>query len=118
MSQSQAMPILLSLIAAISGAGAQFFYKRAALKFTEVPIWANGSFFAGLVLFTSVLALFIVAFRLGGRLFVIYPVYATTYIWVGLIGVLVDHEAWSWMQVAGVFTIIAGVALIGIGAPT
>jgi drug/metabolite transporter (DMT)-like permease len=116
MNGSQATPILLTLIAAVSGAGAQFFYKRAALKFTETPIWSNGSLFAGLLLFTLVLVLFIAAFRMGGRLFVIYPVYATTYIWVGLIGVFIDHEAWSWLQLAGVGTIIAGVALIGAGA--
>lgn len=116
MAQSQLTPILMTLVAAVSGALAQFFYKKAALNFTEVPIWNNFSLFAGLALFTLVLVLFIVAFRMGGRLFVIYPVYATTYIWVGLLGVFIGKEPWTWVQLVGVATIILGVTLIGVGS--
>lgn len=118
MATGQSVPILLSLLAALSGAVAQYFYKHAALSIKEVPIYRNLQLFAGLFFFTLVLVLFIIAFRKGGRLFVIYPVYATTYIWVGLIGVWLDREPWSWIQVAGVLTIMLGVALIGVGSST
>lgn len=116
--QSQAMPIILSLIAAIAGAFAQFFYKAGALQIKEIPIYKNWPIFAGLISFTIVLILFIAAFRMGGRMFVIYPVYATTYIWVGVLGVFVDKEPWSWLQVAGVLIICSGVGLLGLGSQT
>jgi len=114
---SQTLPIILSLAAAFTGAFANWFYKTGANKMDELVWYKNWYIAAGLVFFTSVLVLFIIAFRMGGRLFVVYPVYATTYIWVGLIGVYLDKEPWSIWQIAGTGFIILGVGLIAGGYP-
>ena len=61
--------------------------------------------------------LFVAAFRLGGRLSVIYPVYATTFIWATVIAVFVDHEPISWAQAVGIGVIVGGVILVTTAAP-
>lgn len=114
---SQLVPILLSLLAALAGAFANWFYKTGANKMSELAWYKNWYIGAGLLSFTSVLILFIIAFRFGGRLLVVYPVYATTYIWVGLIGVYFYQEPWALRQVAGIGLIILGVSLVAGGRP-
>jgi hypothetical protein len=110
--ESQLYPIILSLIAAILGALAQYFYKIGALKLTEIPLYKNFYLLGGMISFFWVLLLFIFAFRLGGRMFVIYPVYATTYIWGGLIAYYWAQEPINSWQIAGVGLIMSGVSLI------
>ncbi len=112
---SQAIPIILSLVAAMGGAFANWFYKVGANNIGEVAWHKNWYILAGLISFTSVLVLFLLAYKLGGRLFVIYPVYATTYIWAGLIGVYIDKEPWSIWQIIGVGLILMGVSMTAIG---
>lgn len=114
---SQIVPIVLSLTAAFNGAFANWFYKTGANKMDELVWYKNWFIPAGVVSFISVLVLFIFAFKVGGRLFVVYPVYATTYIWVGLLGVYLDKEPWTMWQVTGVGLIILGVSLIAGGYP-
>jgi drug/metabolite transporter (DMT)-like permease len=115
--KSQLVPILLYLIAGISGAGGQYLYKLGAAQLGVVPLWKNWQIGAGVVAFTAVMVCFIAAFKLGGRLSVIYPMYATTFIWGALIGVLVVGEPWSWAQVTGIAVIVAGCILVAVGAP-
>lgn len=109
-------PILLASIAALLGAAANWCFKRSALQFVETPIYKNLALGLGLLAFTAVLVLFTLAYRSGGKLLVIYPAYATTYIWALLIAKFVDHEAISTAQVAGILAIMIGVTLIGVGA--
>ena len=112
--ESQIYPILLSLIAAILGALAQYFFKMGALKLTDIPIYKNYYLMGGLISFFWVLVLFIFAFRLGGRMFVVYPAYATTYIWGGLIAFYWAQEPINSWQLGGVGLIIIGVSLISV----
>jgi drug/metabolite transporter (DMT)-like permease len=109
---SQLIPIILSLIAAVLGAMAQWFYKVGAMRLWEVAPWKNWHLMAGVASFTAVLILFIAAFRLGGRLFTVYPAYATTYVWGGLIAYYWEGEAIGTAQMIGVSLIIAGVGFI------
>lgn len=118
MMASQLIPIVLSLIAAVFGAIANWLYRRAALQLSEVSIWKNFSFMAGLFFFVLVLVLLMTAFRLGGRMMVVYPVYSTTYVWALLLALFVDHEKIVWPQYIGISLIVAGVSLIGWGAKT
>jgi drug/metabolite transporter (DMT)-like permease len=111
---NQTLPIILNLIAALFGAGGQYLYKLGAGKLGQVPIYKNWEIAVGALLFTGVMGLFIAAFKLGGRLSVTYPVYATTFVWGLLIGGLIEKEPISSGQIAGVGLILAGVALIGI----
>ncbi|MGZ3742826.1 MAG: hypothetical protein ACXWRE_04115 [Pseudobdellovibrionaceae bacterium] len=110
------VPVSLSLIAAAFGAIANLLYKKAAVRIFEVPLWQNGFLWLGLVLFTLVLVLFITAFRLGGNLMVVYPTYATTYIWALFLASKFSDEVISSWQYLGVGLIGLGVSLIGLGA--
>ena len=114
---SQFVPILLYLVAGLCGAGGQYLYKLGAAQLGEIPLWRNLPIFGGVFAFCLVMVCFISAFRLGGRLSVIYPMYAVTFIWGLLIGVNVEQEPWSWIQVGGVGTIVLGCVIVAIGAP-
>jgi drug/metabolite transporter (DMT)-like permease len=104
------------LIAAVLGAAANWLYKKAALRFFEIPVWKNLPFFLGILCFVLVLVLFIAAFRNGGRLLVVYPAYATTYIWALVLASVVEREPISPWQIGGILSIILGVCMIGLGA--
>ena len=114
---SQLVPILLNLLAAFFGAGGQYLYKLGAARMDSVPLLRNWALFAGVVLFCVVMGCFVWAFKLGGRLSVVYPVYATTFFWGMLLAVLVDGEPYSGLQIAGVAVIVLGVAMLAVGYP-
>jgi drug/metabolite transporter (DMT)-like permease len=113
--QSQLIPILLNLLAALIGALGQYLYKLGGLRLQLVPLWKNWQLFLGMALFCAVMLLFVLAFKAGGRLSVTYPVYATTFIWGFLIAVLVDKEPWHQMQLGGIAVIMLGVILVAVG---
>jgi uncharacterized integral membrane protein len=115
MMKSQLLLIFLILIAFICGASANLFFKKASSQILEVPVYQNTSLFVGLSLFTLVLILFILAFRFGGETTVIYPAYATTYIWVAYLSYKIDGIEISHMQIWGMFFVILGVSLVGMG---
>ena len=113
--RSQLFPLALISIAAICGASASIFYKKASEKIFEIPLWQNIHLFIGLILFTTVLVLFITAFRHGGKFIFVYPAYATTYIWALIFAYKFDGATISKLQVCGVSLIVLGVSLIGAG---
>ncbi|MFA6238467.1 MAG: hypothetical protein WC635_14130 [Bacteriovorax sp.] len=109
---SQAIPILLILVAAFIGACAQYFFKVGSLKIIEVPIYKNWFFLAGLVSFFWVLVLITMSFRFGGMMMVVYPAYGTTYIWALLISHYFDKAPLNYVQISGIFCIILGIGLV------
>lgn len=114
---NQTLPIILNLLAAIAGAAGQYFYKLGSSQLDVIPLYRNVALLAGVILFCVVMTLFVTAFRMGGRMSIVYPAYATTFIWATFIAVFIAKEPWSIAQLLGVTTIIAGVALIAIGGP-
>jgi drug/metabolite transporter (DMT)-like permease len=112
------VPVALSLAAALFGAAAQLLYKRAATNIFEIAPWLNLPLWGGLFFFTLVLILLIAAFRNGGGLMVVYPVYATTYIWSLIFAWHFENERVSWPQLLGTMLVLIGVALIGAGRAT
>lgn len=117
MNQPQTVPILLNLLAAVVGAVGQYLYKLGGLRLGTTPLYKNWPLFTGMVLFCFVMVLFVIAFRLGGRLSVVYPVYATTFIWGTLLAVGVEKEPFHWVQMAGIGAILVGVTLVAAGSP-
>ncbi len=110
--ESQFVPILLILVAAIFGAAAQYFFKQGSLRLMEVFVLKNYYLIAGLISFWVVLALILMSFRYGGKMMVVYPTYGTTYIWGLLIAHYIDKELINPIQVAGIFVIILGIGLV------
>ncbi len=109
---SQTVPILINLFAAVLGALGQYLYKMGAAQLGKVPIYLNWQIGVGMTLFTVVMALFILAFKLGGRLNVVYPMYATTFIWGVLMGIYFDKEPWNSGQLIGVVLVVIGLSVI------
>ncbi len=101
--------ILLFLIAALLGAFGQYLYKTGA----ETGSWVtNYRIYLGIGCYILVMLLFVYAFKIGGELTVLYPVYATTFIWALLIGVFILKEPINLYKIVGVGFIILGVSLI------
>ena len=110
--------VLLVSVASVLGAIANWLFKKASPVFLEIPLWRNYYLILGVVSFLFVLALFIIAFRMGGKMMIVYPVYATTYVWALLIAYKIEKETLTLLQLVGVIAIILGVVLIGSGSKT
>ncbi len=51
-----------------------------------------------------------------GELSSIYPIISVTYVWVGILSVLIFHESMTPLKIAGLATIVLGVAVLGRGS--
>jgi multidrug transporter EmrE-like cation transporter len=106
-------PILLFLIAALLGALGQYLYKTGAesSQGTVLSWFSNYRIILGVLCYITIMFLFIIAFRIGAPITVVYPVYATTFIWGLLIGVFLLGEKVNLSNIGGIILIIAGVYL-------
>ncbi len=76
---------------------------------TNVPLIVAYSFYGvSLILLTLALR--------HGELSSTYPIIALTYVWVAILSVLIFHEAMNPLKIAGLVTIVAGVAVLGRGS--
>lgn len=96
---------------------AQVFYKFGAnkLEFNFHALITNYYILAGLVLYAIGAVIMILAFK-GGEVSVLYPVVATSYIWVTLLSLYFFHEAINIFRWIGVSVILLGIIFIGIGS--
>ena len=108
--------IIFFALAAIFGAVGQFLYKSGADRAAAAERWTdylNWRILAGVVCYTAVMALFVAAFRRGGSLAVLYPVYASTFIWAALIAWSAYGEPIKPVNVLGMLLLVAGMYFIG-----
>ncbi|RKZ20859.1 hypothetical protein DRQ18_05505 [bacterium] len=99
--------ILLFLLAAFMGAFGQYLYKRGATFG-----FFNWRILLGVLLYIGVMLCFVLAFKLGGELTVLYPVYATTFIWAMLIGYIFLKEPITGWKILGTLFILMGIYFI------
>lgn len=106
--------ILFYLLAAVLGAIGQYLFKIGSKTVsTNFISWIlNYKIIAAVILYCAVMFLFVFAFKLGGELTVLYPVYATTFIWAAIIGILFLNEPMTISKVGGILLIILGVIFI------
>jgi multidrug transporter EmrE-like cation transporter len=107
---------VLFIIAAFLGALGQFFYKSGAdeTDSTFASYLINGRLLAGIVCYVAVMALFVAAFkRGGGALTVLYPIYASTFIFAAIIGWFAYGTPIRAPHFAGFALLIAGMYLLG-----
>lgn len=109
----QYQAILLSLFCAVLAAVGQTFFKMGASQVSTSYIdWIfNGQVILGMGIYGTSAVLFIVALKYG-RLSILYPVIATSYIWVTLLSYYVFGESVTYVNWIGVAMIIFGVTLI------
>lgn len=103
----------LVLLGALLGAWGQFLFKLGSryVEFVLTSWLMNTYIWGGIILYSLNALLSIIALK-HGNLSVLYPVAATSYIWVTLISVLVLKEPISLPQMLGIFMIIVGISLI------
>jgi multidrug transporter EmrE-like cation transporter len=107
--------ILCFLAASFLGALGQFLYKSGAehANSTQLSYVLNARILGGAVCYVAVMVLFVAAFRRGGELSVLYPIYATTFIWAALIALWAYGVPIKPMNVVGMLCLIAGMFLMG-----
>jgi undecaprenyl phosphate-alpha-L-ara4N flippase subunit ArnE len=96
---------------------AQLFYKKGAseLALSFSGIFLNIWLYLGVGLYLIGAMLMILALR-GGDLSALYPVIATSYIWVSFISAYLLHESIGLLKWLGIAAIMIGISLIGIGS--
>ena len=107
--------IVMFLAAALFGALGQYLYKSGADAATGsvVSYVANPRLIGGVVCYVAVMVLFVAAFKKGGALTVLYPVYATTFIWAALLALAVYGTPIKTINIAGMGLLVAGMYLMG-----
>jgi len=108
---------LLVLFTTLLTSSAQLLWKKgsATLTFNIVGVLANNYIIGGILLYIVGGILIIVAFR-GGEVSVLYPIIATSYIWVSLLSVRFLGEIMNVFKWLGIMAIILGIILIGYGS--
>ena len=110
-------PVSIGLfaVAAFLGALGQFLYKSGADRATS-GIWSyvlNPRLMAGVLCYIAVMVLFVAAFKRGGSLTVLYPIYASTFIWAAVIARLAYQTPIYPVNIAGMLLLIVGMYLMG-----
>lgn len=112
----QKIPILLNCLAAVLGAFGQYFYKKGSALLSERIL--NWPLLLGVFLFCGVMVLFVIAYKLGGKISIVYPFYATTFIWGALIGVFLEKEELRTPYYFGLALVFVGLTVIATQAST
>ena len=111
MKQYQA--ILLSVFCAFLASLGQTFFKLGSAQIsTHYADWFfNWRVILGLAIYGLSALLFIVALKFG-RLSILYPIIATSYIWVTLLSYYIFGEQITYINWIGITLIISGITLI------
>jgi uncharacterized membrane protein len=109
------LAIVFFVVAAFLGALGQFFYKSGAEKAqgTFASYILNPRLLAGVICYIAVMVLFVAAFKRGGALTVLYPVYASTFIFAALIAWWTYGTPIRAPHFAGFALLVAGMYLLG-----
>ena len=113
--QTPIISIIFFVIASFLGAIGQYLYKSGAALTSDSLIsylW-NPRLLAGVGCYIGVMVLFVAAFKKGGSLTVLYPIYATTFIWAALIAYFVFGTAIKPINILGMMMLIGGMFLMG-----
>lgn len=109
------LSVAMFLGAALLGALGAYLYKSGAQAATGT--WTsylyNPRILGGLACYASVMVLFVAAFRVGGALTVLYPVYASTFIFGAIIAWYAYGTPVKLPNLVGMVLLIIGMYLMG-----
>lgn len=110
-----AVSILMFLAAAALGAVGQLLYKSGAdaAGGSVASYLLNPRLLGGAVCYVAVMALFVAAFKRGGSLSVLYPIYASTFIFAALLGRAFHGAEIKPVNVAGMVLLVLGMLCMG-----
>ena len=108
---------LLVLFTTLLTSSAQILWKKgsATLTFDIVGILTNYYIIGGVLLYIVGGTLLILSFR-GGEVSVLYPIIATSYIWVSFLSMRFLGEMMNNFKWIGITSIIVGIIFIGYGS--
>jgi len=109
------LSIVLFVLAALFGAVGQFLYKSGAERAggSIASYLLNARLLGGVVCYVAVMVLFVAAFKKGGALTTLYPVYASTFIFAALIGLWAYGTPIKPANICGMALLIAGMYFMG-----
>ena len=112
------LSIFLILCAAICGALGSFLYKTAAADAAGSmgSLLGGVRLWAGIACYLLVMVFFISAFRNGGALSVLYPVYASTFVISAIIGLVAFGTPITGINIVGMVLLVGGMYLMGVTA--
>lgn len=105
--------VILMVICTLFTSTAQIFYKFGAVNlpviFTNIPL------ITGLVLYGFGAIIFVTALKFG-EVTVVYPIIATSYIWVALFSWIIFNDNMNFHKIFGISAIVAGITIISLGS--
>jgi multidrug transporter EmrE-like cation transporter len=111
-----APPISIALfaLAALLGAVGQFLYKSGADRAgASLLSYLNARILLGVACYVAVMVLFVAAFKRGGAMTVLYPVYASTFAWAAVIAYFAYGTPIRPVHVGGMLLLVGGMYLMG-----
>ena len=108
---TKAWAIILMFITTGLTSVAQIFYKKGTIG-ASYNLFFIG---IGLTLYAIGAVIMIIALK-GGEVSVLYPIIATSYIWVSILSIYFYQEPMNFLRWLGVITIIAGITFISFGS--
>ena len=113
--KTPALSILFFLLASLFGALGQFLYKSGAERAggSIASYLLNARLLGGVVCYVAVVVLFVAAFKKGGALTTLYPVYATTFIFAAFIAFWAYGTPIKPANICGMTLLIAGMYFMG-----
>jgi hypothetical protein len=107
--------ILFFLIASVLGALGQYLYKSGAANSggSFLSYLTNIRLISGVLCYIAVMILFVAAFKKGGSLTVLYPVYASTFIWAAIIAQYAYGTPIKMVNILGMLILLLGMYLMG-----
>lgn len=111
--------MLCFLLASLLGSAGQFLYKSGAARATDgmLSYLLNPRLLGGVACYIGVMVLFIAAFKRGGQLSVLYPIYATSFIFSAIGAAWIYGEPIRPVNIAGMGFLVAGMFLMGWKSP-
>ncbi len=114
MSRTSSLAIAIVFLSTLVNASAQTLYKLGTSQASGLALLTNYFIWLGLV-FYGISALMLVISLKYGELSVLYPIIATSFIWVNLVAKYIFNEEIGFLKWFGIMAIIFGLTMIGYG---
>ncbi len=112
--RTSSLAIVLVFFSTLVNASAQTLYKLGSQQASGLALLTNYLIWIGLVLYGISALMLVIALKYG-ELSVLYPIIATSFIWVNLIARYFFNEEVGFLKWFGIVAIIFGLSMIGYG---
>ena len=115
--KTQPWALVLVLFVTALTSSAQLLYKMGADRLSSdlLMLLSNWPLLLGMFVYGMGAVLLIIALK-HGEVTILYPVIATSYIWVALFSWLLFGESISYLKLVGIISIVVGIVLISFGS--